>query len=142
MTNLPIGEVARMAGVQPSALRFYERAGVIPKPTRVNGQRRYGADLVRLIEIARFAQSVGFTLEEIRVLFSRPGSKTVSQRWRPLATAKVKQLDEIVVRARQMKKAIEAGLACGCIRVEDCAPAARHPVERSPGSARRKTTKS
>lgn len=43
-------------------------------------------------------------------------------RWRPLAAVTVRQLEDIIVRARHMKAAIEAGLACGCIRVEDCAP--------------------
>lgn len=120
MALLSIGEVARDAGLRTSALRYYERAGVIPPPARVNGRRRYGPELVQMIAIARFAQSVGFSLEEIRLLFTRGKGGDVPKRWRPLALAKVRELDESIARARRMKKAIEAGLECGCIRVEEC----------------------
>ena len=137
MQDLSIGEVAKLAGVQPSALRFYERAGVIPKPARINGRRRYSAELVRLITIARFAQSVGFSLEEIRLLFSQAKPSTVSRRWRPIATAKVQQLEQTISRAKSMKKAIEAGLQCGCIRVEDCIPTTPKSA-RNPGRSSRK----
>lgn len=118
--TLGIGEVARHAGVRASTLRFYERTGVLPRPARVNGRRRYTPELVRLVEIARFAQAVGFTLEEIRALFTGATGEEVPHRWRPLAEAKLRQLDQKIRRVHRMKAAIAAGLACGCIRAEDC----------------------
>lgn len=114
MDTFSIGEAARRAGVAPSALRFYERKGIIPKPARIGGKRRYTPELVRAIETARFAQSVGFTLQEVRQLFG--GARD----WRPLAQAKLRHLDDTIRRARRMKKAIEAGLACGCLRADQC----------------------
>jgi MerR family redox-sensitive transcriptional activator SoxR len=119
-----IGEVARRMGVRPSALRYYEQAGILPPAPKVNGQRRYDAALVRRLEAARFAQSVGFSLAEIRTLLAGPGRRGLSAQWRELAASKVAELDRTIAAARRMKRAIEAGLRCGCLRVEDCAVAA------------------
>ncbi len=41
MPDLTIGDVARRSGLRPSALRYYEEAGLLPAPARVNGRRRY-----------------------------------------------------------------------------------------------------
>ncbi len=123
MSDLSIGEVSRRTGVAPSALRFYEESGVLPAARRVNGQRRYDEELVDLVKVARFAQSVGFTLAEIRALLAglERGARLRAQ-WRPLARAKIHELDAVIAKATQMKAAIEYGLGCGCIRIEDCLP--------------------
>jgi MerR family transcriptional regulator, redox-sensitive transcriptional activator SoxR len=121
MEELTIGEVARRTGVRTSALRFYEQAGVLPAPRRVNGRRRYPPDVVRVVEVLRFAQQAGFALDEVRTLFHGFGAEVpLAERWEALAQAKLQELDTIIARATQMKRAIEAGLACGCVRVEDC----------------------
>lgn len=121
MAELTIGEVARRTGLRTSALRFYEEAGVLPPLARVNGRRRYGADAVRRVEVLRFAQRAGFTLAEIRTLFHGFGAETpLGERWAALAGAKLAELDVLVARAARMRLAIEAGLACGCARMEDC----------------------
>ena len=123
MADLGIGEVARRTGMRTSALRYYEDAGILPRATRVNGRRRYSEDLVSLVEVARFARSVGFSLTEIKRLFGgMEGRRDIRARWKPLARAKLEELDGVIARAERMKKAIESGLACGCIRVEDCLP--------------------
>ncbi len=62
MTELMIGEVARRAGVRPSALRYYERAGLLPTPRRINGRRRYDPGVLQRLDAIRFAQRAGFTL--------------------------------------------------------------------------------
>jgi MerR family transcriptional regulator, redox-sensitive transcriptional activator SoxR len=123
MTGMTIGEVARQAGVRPSALRYYEEAQIIPRAPRVNGRRIYSKELLDLVHVARFAQSVGFSLAEIRALFSgSTGRCGLASKWKPLARAKVKELDDVISRSQRMKAAIELGLGCGCIRIEDCLP--------------------
>lgn len=67
--DFSIGEVARRTGVRPSALRYYEEAGILPAPARVGGRRRYDADVIRRVDLLRFAQQAGFTLDEIKTLF-------------------------------------------------------------------------
>lgn len=119
--DLSIGEVARRTGLRTSALRYYEEAGILPKATRVSGQRRYDADIVRRVDLLRFAQQAGFTLDEIKSLFHGFGSETpLSARWRSLARKKLVELDELAARVARMHRALELSLECGCIRVEDC----------------------
>lgn len=121
MEELSIGEVARRTGVPASALRYYEDAGLLPAPRRVSGRRRYDPEVVRRVQVLRFAQQAGFTLAEIRTLFHGFGAETpLGERWAALAAAKLVELDALVARAARMRRAIEAGLACGCARMEDC----------------------
>ena len=133
MGDLTIGEVARRAGVRASALRYYEDTGILPAAERVNGRRRYSEELVSLIEVARFAQSVGFSLAQIKQLFTGlEGCNDLRAQWRPLARAKLKELDDVIARALRMKAAIQLGLECGCIRVEDCLPTRGRRARKAP----------
>ncbi len=121
MTTLAIGEVARRTGIRTSALRYYEEAGILPSPARVSGKRRYDVDTVRRIVVRRFAQQAGFTLDEIKTLFHGFGAETpLSKRWQALAHEKMRELDLLAKRVRRMRRALELGLKCGCVRIEDC----------------------
>jgi MerR family transcriptional regulator, redox-sensitive transcriptional activator SoxR len=127
---MTIGELARRTGVQTSALRYYEEAGVLPPPRRVNGQRRYDPSAVRVVRVLRFAQQAGFTLAEIRTLFHGFGTETpLHERWEALAHEKLRELDEQIARAERMKAAIRTGLGCGCVQLEDCELPADAEVE-------------
>ena len=91
--ELAIGEVARQTGLRTSALRYYESVGVLPPPRRVNGQRRFDADVVRLLRTVRFAQDAGFSVAEIRTLFHGFGTHVPpAARWRKLADRKLAEL--------------------------------------------------
>jgi MerR family redox-sensitive transcriptional activator SoxR len=124
--DMPIGEVARQAGLRTSALRYYESIGLLPAPRRVNGRRRYGLDAVRQLQVLQFAQQAGFTIAEMQTLFNgfAPGQPPKA-RFRALAQQKLGELDQVIARARQMQQVLESGLACGCVRLEDCELIAR-----------------
>ena len=66
MEDLPIGEIARQAGIRPSELRYYESIGLMPTPKRVNGRRRYDQGTVRMLRVVQLAQRAGFTVAEFR----------------------------------------------------------------------------
>jgi MerR family transcriptional regulator, redox-sensitive transcriptional activator SoxR len=119
--TLSIGEVARRSGVRTSALRYYEDAGILPATARVGGRRVYDSDMLRRIDVLRFAQQAGFTLDEIKTLFHGFGSSTpLSARWHKLANAKLKELDALAERVQLMRRALKTSLECGCVRIEDC----------------------
>ena len=63
---LPIGEVARRAGIAASALRYYEEEGLVAAVRPAGGQRRYPRSVLRRLAFVRAAQNVGLTLDEIR----------------------------------------------------------------------------
>jgi MerR family transcriptional regulator, redox-sensitive transcriptional activator SoxR len=118
---MTIGEVARRAGIRPSALRYYESAGVMPEPERENGRRRYGPEALDLLALVRVAQQAGFRISEIRTLLHGFTAETPpSERWRELASEKLPEVEALIRRAFGMKRLLEWGLRCDCLRLEDC----------------------
>ena len=126
MESMSIGEVARSAGVRPSALRYYEGVGLLPPPERENGRRRYDGEVLREVldrlAVVRVAQQAGFTISEIRTLLNGYSEDTPpSERWRLLAEEKLPEVEALVERALGMKDLLERGLRCECLSLEDCA---------------------
>jgi MerR family transcriptional regulator, redox-sensitive transcriptional activator SoxR len=119
---MTIGEVARRAGIRPSALRYYESVGVLPEPERENGRRRYGPEVLDMLAVARVAQQAGFRISEIRTLLHGFTAEIPpSERWRELAREKLPEVEALIRRAFGMKRLLEWGLRCDCLRIEDCA---------------------
>ena len=118
---LTIGEVAKQAGLRPSAIRFYEKAGLLPKPARSSGQRRYDKSVLELIAVLQHAKECGFTLADTRQLFSGFRSEThISERWRTLARKKMLELDAMAERIAAMKDLLERIQRCQCIDLHQC----------------------
>ena len=71
---LLIGRLAKFSGVRPDTIRFYERSGLLPKPSRTaSGYRVYDAVALNQMRFIRKAQSLGFSLDEIRRIMSLRG---------------------------------------------------------------------
>jgi DNA-binding transcriptional MerR regulator len=69
--SLHIGEVAKRTGLTVDAIRFYEREGLLPPPARTEaGYRLYREREVADLEFIQKAQQLGFSLNEIRELFT------------------------------------------------------------------------
>ncbi|MBV8071657.1 MAG: MerR family transcriptional regulator [Acidobacteriaceae bacterium] len=66
---MTIGWVAKESGLAASTIRFYEKAGVLPKPSRVGGRRQYASSVLERLAVVERAKACGFTLTEIRQLF-------------------------------------------------------------------------
>jgi DNA-binding transcriptional MerR regulator len=65
---LTIGKAARDSGLSASAIRYYERRGLLRASRLPNGYRVYDEEAVRLLRFVRRAQSLGITLREIQQL--------------------------------------------------------------------------
>jgi MerR family redox-sensitive transcriptional activator SoxR len=121
MGNLEIGEIARRAGIQSSTVRYYEQRGLLKAPIRVNGRRRYEEKVLDQLHAIQVAQQAGFTLQEIRTLFSGFSKNTpVSARWRAMASQKLVEVDALITKAKRMKQVLHDGLQCECIELKDC----------------------
>ena len=98
-----------------------ERAGLLPRPARQAGQRRYTEDILDRLALLEYAKNSGFKLEEIRRLFhgTREGVP-LSARWRQLATAKISELDQQMRQIAVMKGLLDRALKCRCVDVEEC----------------------
>ena len=120
-SDMSIGEVARRAGVAPSAIRYYESAGLLPGPRRAGGKRRYDDGVLDWLMLIALAREAGFTIAEIRWLVAgfAPGTPP-AERWRALAARKLAEIEALVARAARMRAVLRQALACGCVRLEDC----------------------
>lgn len=117
--SLSISDVARQAGLRPSAIRYYERLGILAPPKRVSGRRRYEAAVLYRLAVLKRAREVGFTLEEIRGIFF--GSAPISARWRAMAAAKLAELDARMQQIKTMKRLLQQlQSGCECDTVERC----------------------
>jgi MerR family redox-sensitive transcriptional activator SoxR len=119
--ELSIGEVAESAGVSISAIRYYERSGLLPKAERVGGQRRFAADTVRRLEVIGVAKRAGFSLAEIRALLtSVDEGAPVRGQLRALAARRLPEVDAEIERAQQRREWLAVAGACACQSLDDC----------------------
>jgi DNA-binding transcriptional MerR regulator len=70
---LTMPQVADRAGLPLSRVRYYERAGLLPRPERAGRQRRYRAGVLRRLAVITEAQEAGLSLLEIRELTDLQG---------------------------------------------------------------------
>ena len=119
---MTIGEVAARAGLATSAIRYYEKAGLLKSPPRASGRRVYGPDVLHQLVVIRFAKETGFTLPEIRLLLHGfPETTPASARWKKLARAKILELETALAKAQAMKKMLESVMHCRCRTLAQCA---------------------
>jgi MerR family redox-sensitive transcriptional activator SoxR len=119
---LTIGEVSERSNVATSALRFYEREGLISAVRSDGGQRRYQREVLRRIAFIRAAQRVGLSLEEIkRTLGTLPEGRTptsadwkrLSRSWRPLLDRRISELERV-------RDKLDSCIGCGCLSLRIC----------------------
>lgn len=120
-TSFTIGEVASRAGINPSAIRYYERNGVLPAPARVNGQRRYDEDVLRRLSVLDVAKRAGFSLEDVRQLFQATDAGAPAHgQLRALAQAKLPEVEALIDRAQDAKRWLESSTQCSCVTLDEC----------------------
>jgi len=124
MKGLTIGELAKRGGVNLETIRYYERAGLLPRPPRTQaGYRIFPDDAARRLRFIKRAQQLGFSLREIRELLAlriEPGKTRADVRER--AKAKIEDIDQKLRTLRQMKSAlVKLTAAChGNGSLSDC----------------------
>ena len=118
---MTIGETARLAGLEASAIRYYERFGILPRPERVSGRRSYDDSILDLLALIRFARGVGFSMREVRDLFGRDvQGERISKRWTVLATRKLEAIDGQMKRLQLAQEFLRRVLACRCVNAAEC----------------------
>jgi len=118
---MKIGQLATRAGVNASAIRFYEKRGLLAAPYRLGGQRRYPGDAVDRVLLIRFACEMGFSLGEIKLFLNGlRDNAPVGPRWRKLAHRKIKEVEENINRSILLKSLLENLLHCRCASLQIC----------------------
>ncbi|MEU6488426.1 MerR family transcriptional regulator [Streptomyces sp. NPDC046887] len=113
---LDITEVARRTGVAPSALRYYERLGLL-EPAGRRGQRRtYAPSAIDRIALILNARATGFSLTELaEVLAGDP------ERARARVAGKIQELDDRMAALRQVRDRLAHALTCPSDAILECA---------------------
>ncbi len=120
--TLSIGEVAKRAGVSVSAIRFYERRGLLAETERVSGQRRYTDAVIQRLGVIHTAKQVGFSLDEIGILLaSTDRGAPAHAQLQALAASKLPKVDALIERAHAMHGWLLAASDCDCETLDVCA---------------------
>lgn len=120
---LTIGEVAERSGLAASAIRFYERQGLVHASRTDSGQRRFRRDVLRRIAFIRIAQRVGLTLEEIvTALAELPVDHAPTRRdWERLTAGWQDRVEQRITLLEALKSGLSACIGCGCLSLRTCA---------------------
>lgn len=120
---LTIGEVSARAGMATSALRYYEREGLIACERSSGGQRRYPRSVLRRLAFVRAAQNVGLSLDEIRTaLDTLPSARNPSKAdWARLSRSWQARLDEQIRGLQILRDGLTGCIGCGCLSLRTCA---------------------
>ncbi len=119
---LPIGEVAHRAGLATSAVRYYEREGLLASRRSGGGQRRYPRAVLRRLAFVRAAQSVGLSLEEVRAaLATLPEQRTPTKAdWARLSRSWSRRLEEQIEALTALRDGLDSCIGCGCLSLRRC----------------------
>jgi MerR family redox-sensitive transcriptional activator SoxR len=121
MSELTIGEVARRAGLHTSAIRYYESVGLLPPPKRINGRRRYDADVFQRLGLIQLVRGAGFGISEMQDLFAAFSEDVpVANVWQAIAAKKEVEMQAIIAQAQATQQMLNQARNCQCEQVGEC----------------------
>jgi len=117
-----IGELSARSGVSQSALRFYERHGLIAARRTDGNQRRYPAVTLRRVALIQAGKAAGVPLERIRqALDTLPAGKSPTKRdWERLSASWRRELDERIETLEAIRGRLTTCIGCGCLSLKTC----------------------
>jgi MerR family redox-sensitive transcriptional activator SoxR len=120
---LTVSEVARRSGFAPSALRYYEKEGLVHASRTAGGQRRYQRSVLRRLAFIRAARNVGLTLDEVAAaLATLPESRTPTRSdWTRLSHSWRGRLDDQIAALTKLRDGLDSCIGCGCLSLKTCA---------------------
>ena len=106
---MDISEVARTSGVAASALRYYQRKGLIHPLASDGARRKFAPAVLDQLALIALGQAAGFSLDEIRVMFTPGGEPNID---RVMLSAKADELERMVRRLKAMIEGLRHAAAC------------------------------
>jgi MerR family redox-sensitive transcriptional activator SoxR len=115
-------ELATRSGLSISAIRFYQRRGLLPPRQSGSTWQRYGPDIVNRLAVIELAKRTGFTLDEIiTILDAVDTADSPAPAWQAMATDKLAEIDAQVARLHHMRGLLAEALACSCLTLDRAA---------------------
>jgi MerR family transcriptional regulator, redox-sensitive transcriptional activator SoxR len=132
---LTVSDVAARSGFAPSALRFYEREGLLTAIRTTGNQRRYQRSVLRRLAFIRAARNVGLSLEEVAAaLATLPAGRTPTRAdWTRLSRDWRQRLDDQITALEELRDGLDSCIGCGCLSLKRCAISNPDDVERRRG---------
>jgi MerR family redox-sensitive transcriptional activator SoxR len=120
--TLSIGEIAARSGVAPSALRFYEREGLISSTRTTGNQRRYERAVLRRVAFIQAGRAAGIPLESVRsALEQLPVNRSPNRRdWERLSRTWRDDLDRRIATLQGLRDRLTTCIGCGCLSIDAC----------------------
>jgi MerR family redox-sensitive transcriptional activator SoxR len=120
---LTVSEVAQRSGFAPSALRFYERQGLLRATRTTGNQRRYERNVLRRLAFIRAARNVGLSLDEVAAaLATLPEGRTPTRTdWSRLSRSWRQRLDDQIAALAKLRDGLDSCIGCGCLSLKKCA---------------------
>jgi MerR family redox-sensitive transcriptional activator SoxR len=121
--ELTIGELSARSGVSQSALRFYERKGLIAADRSSGNQRRYPPVTLRRVALVQAGRAAGIPLQRIRAaLDTLPRDRPPTKRdWERLSRSWREELDERIATLEGIRGRLTGCIGCGCLSLRRCA---------------------
>lgn len=115
MKEMTVGKLAKTAGMNIETIRYYERRGLLPEPTRKDsGYRMYSHDDVKRLRFILRAKELGFSLREIQELLElRVDAKTNCDEVREQTEAKIRDIEQKIADLERMREVL-VKLAAAC----------------------------
>lgn len=120
--ELTVGEVSHRSGLPVSAIRFYEKKGLIHSVRSSANQRRFRRDVLRRISVIKAAQHLGIPLASIHEAFrALPDARTPTDAdWARLADRWRAELDDRMTRLKLLRERLTGCIGCGCLSMKLC----------------------
>ncbi|MCO5973126.1 redox-sensitive transcriptional activator SoxR [Actinoallomurus soli] len=120
--ELTIGELSERSGVAASALRFYERQGLIHSRRTSGNQRRYHRTTLRRVAFIRAAQSVGMPLDCVGHVLNMlpPDAELTRDFWVGVSEYWQQEVNERIAKMERMRDRFTECIGCGCLSFEQC----------------------
>ena len=116
--GMTVGRAARLLGVSPSTLRYYDEIDLVRVEKDGSGYRRYRTPQLRAVAAVRAAQELGFTLDEIRrLILLDPRAREARK---DLAERKIRQIDEAMATMSTIRAFLEHARTCTCHDADQC----------------------
>jgi MerR family redox-sensitive transcriptional activator SoxR len=136
---LTIGEIARRSGFAGSAIRYYEKLGLLTATRTAGDQRRFERSTLRRLAFIRAATNVGLSLDEVATaLASLPAGRTPTRAdWSKLSHGWRRRLDDQIAALAALRDGLDSCIGCGCLSLQRCAISNPGDTARSggPGAA-------
>ena len=114
---MTIGELAQRSGLRTSAIRYYEKLGLLEHAPRSGGQRRFRASALERLRLIRFAREAGLKLKEVQALVG-PGD--FAGRWQQVAARRIAAIDAEIRKLAGTRQALQQIARCQCADVRTC----------------------